>query len=82
MMKHIYTSLDIGSDTIKIVVCELYQGKLNLLAASSYKSKGIKKGLITDVDLATKSIKGAIKEVEDMLDIKIKKIIGKLNAEF
>ena len=64
MMKHIYTSLDIGSDTIKIVVCELYQNKLNLLAASSYKSKGIKKGLITDVDLAKESIKSAFDEVE------------------
>ena len=42
-MKHIYTSLDIGSDSIKIVVCELYQNKLNLLASSSVKSKGVKK---------------------------------------
>lgn len=75
MMKHIYTSLDIGSDTIKVVVCELHQNKLNLLAASSFKSKGIKKGLITDVELATECIKGALLEVEEMLGIKIKKVI-------
>ena len=37
-MRHIYTSVDIGSDTIKIVVCELFNKKLNLLAASSIKS--------------------------------------------
>ena len=47
-MKNIYTSIDIGSDTIKVVTCELYHNKLNLLAASSVKSKGIKKGLIID----------------------------------
>ena len=85
MMKHIYTSLDIGSSSIKIVVCELYQNKLNLLAASSFKSKGIKKGLITDVELATESIKGAIKEVEDMLGIQIKKVVTSVpsfNAEY
>ena len=85
MMKHIYTSLDIGSDTIKIVVCELYQNKLNLLAASSYKSKGIKKGLITDVELATDSIKKAFNEIEGMLGIKIKKVITSVpsfNAEY
>lgn len=85
MMKHIYTSLDIGSDTIKIVVCELYQNKLNLLAASSFKSKGIKKGLITDVELATECIKGAILEVEDMLGINIRKVIASIpsfNAEY
>lgn len=85
MMKHIYTSLDIGSDTIKIVVCELHQNKLNLLAASSFKSKGIKKGLITDVELATECIKGALLEVEEMLGIKIKKVITSVpsfNAEY
>lgn len=85
MMKHIYTSLDIGSDSIKIVVCELYQNKLNLLASSSYKSKGIKKGLITDVELATESIKKALKEVEDTLDIRIRKVITSVpsfNAEY
>ena len=85
MMKHIYTSLDIGSDTIKIVVCELYQNKLNLLAASSFKSKGIKKGLITDVELATECIKGAFNEIEEMLGIKIKKVITAVpsfNAEY
>ena len=85
MMKHIYTSLDIGSDTIKVVVCELHQNKLNLLAASSFKSKGIKKGLITDVELATDCIKGALLEVEEMLGIKIKKVITSVpsfNAEY
>ena len=28
-MKHIYTSVDIGTDTTKVVVTELYKGKLN-----------------------------------------------------
>ena len=74
-MKHIYTSVDIGSDSIKIVVCELFQNKLNLLAATSFKSKGIKKGLITDVELAVITIKQAINEVENMINIKLKKVI-------
>lgn len=74
-MRHVYTSIDIGSDTVKVVVCELFNNKLNLLAASSVKSKGIKKGLITDVYEASTSVKSAINEVEDMLGIKIKKVI-------
>ena len=84
-MKHIYTSLDIGSDTIKIVVCELYQNKLNLLAANNYKAEGIKKGLITDPDLAMKCIKNAFIETEEMLGIRIKKVIASIpsfNAEY
>ncbi len=75
-MKHIYTSLDIGSENIKIVVCELYKNKLNLLAASSFKSKGITRGLITDVELASMSIKQAFQEINDMLGIKINKVIA------
>lgn len=85
MMKHIYTSIDIGSDAIKIVVCELYKNKINLLASSAFKSKGIKKGLITDVDLASECIKGAFSEIEDMLGIKIKKVVttvSSFNAEY
>lgn len=75
-MKHIYTSLDIGSDSIKIVVCELYKNKLNLLAASSFKSKGITKGLITDVELACITLRQAFQEINEMLGIKINKVIA------
>lgn len=75
-MKHIYTSLDIGSDTIKIAVCELFQNKLNVLAATACKSKGIKRGLITDFELASITIKQAFNEIEDMLGFKINKVIA------
>lgn len=84
-MKHIYTSVDIGSDTIKIVVCELFNNKLNLLAASSVKSKGIKKGLITDVYEASESVKTGLAELEEMLGIKITKAIASVpgyNTEY
>lgn len=81
-MKHVYSSVDIGTDTIKIVVCELYKNRLNLLAASSVKSNGIKKGLITDVDEATISLKQAFNEVEQMLGIRIKKVIASVPSYF
>ena len=81
-MKYVYTSVDIGSDTIKVVVCELFDNKLNLLAASSVKSRGIKKGLITNGKEASISLKKAITEVEDMLGIKIKKVIASIPNYF
>jgi len=81
-VKHIFSSIDIGSDSVKIVVCELYNNKLHLLAASSVKSKGIKKGLITNVNDATISIKQAFNEVESMLGIKIRKVIATVPSYF
>lgn len=82
MMKHVYTSVDIGSDAIKVIVCELYKGKLNLLAATSVKSNGIKKGLITDLDKASVSLNKAISEIEAILGIRIKKVIASVPAYF
>ncbi len=81
-MKNIYTSIDIGSNTIKVVVCELYGNKLNLLAASSTKSSGIKKGLIVDFDAASVSLKKAIKEIESMLGISIKRVLASVPSYF
>ena len=74
-MKHIYTSLDIGSDSVKIAVCELYQNRLNLLAATTIKSSGIKRGLIFDVELASKCIDKAFNDISDMVGFKIDKTI-------
>lgn len=84
-MRHIYTSIDLGSDSIKVVVCELFSNKLNLLAASSYKSRGIKNGLIIDPELAGQSIKSALSEIEAMLGIQVKNVIATIpsyNASF
>ncbi len=75
-MKHVYASIDIGSDAIKLAVCELYQNHLNLLAATSVPSRGVKKGLIVEPELAKKSISLALRSIEDMLGVKIKKIIA------
>jgi len=79
-MKHIYSSIDIGTDNIKIVVCELYQNKINLLAATSTKSQGIKKGLIADFELAKKSVSNAFREIEEMLGFKIRQVIALVPA--
>lgn len=75
-MRYIYTCVDIGSDTIKVVVCELYHGRYNLLSASCVPSKGIKKGLVTDVEEAKKCLKTAFSKVEEMLGFKINKTIA------
>lgn len=79
-MKHVYTCIDIGTDTIKVAVCELYNNKLNLLAASSVKSEGIKKGVIVNQNLAKEKIEKALNEVEEMLGINIKKVIVSMHG--
>ena len=74
-MKQIITSLDIGTSTIKLVVGEIYNKKLNVLACSEVKSKGVKKGLIVNPELAFESLTEVFKKCEEILEIKIKNVI-------
>lgn len=82
MLKNIFTSIDIGSNNIKVIVCELLNNKLNLLAASSVSSKGIKRGMIVDATLAASAIKKAFDEIESMLGIRVKKVIATVPSYF
>lgn len=84
-MKKIYTAVDIGSDTIKFVVSELYNNKFNVLAAHTIKSKGIRKGLIVDANLVINTLKDGLKEINENLGIEIKRAIVNVpsyNAKF
>lgn len=71
----IYSCIDIGSDTIKIVVGKIENDELFILAATNTRSVGIKKGIIVDKDLAMKSINIALDEVEKELGFRIDKAI-------
>lgn len=74
-MKKIYTSIDIGSDTVKFLVAEEINGKIYVLSSSSIKSKGIRKGLIVDANLAVNTIKDGIKKINDDLGFDIKRVL-------
>ena len=84
-MKKTYSSIDVGSDTIKFIVGEYYNKKVNILASHSVKSKGVRKGLIVDSNLAFNAIKDGLKVINNMLDITVKKVIVNIpgnNAKF
>ena len=75
-MSDIYTSIDLGTNSIKIVVAEKYNGKYHVLASTSSPSSGIKNGFIVETKSATNSVKNAIKQINEMLGIKITKVIA------
>ncbi len=74
-MKKIFTSIDIGSDTVKFLVCEEFMGKVNVLASNEIKTKGVRKGLIVDSNLLVNTIKDGIKELDTKLGFNIKKVL-------
>lgn len=81
-MRKIYTSIDLGSDTIKAICCELFNNKLHLLASSTIKSEGIRKGVITNQDLVLSSVIKVINELENEIGIKINKTLVNVPSYF
>lgn len=75
ILKKIYTSIDLGSDSIKVVVAEKLNRRFHVLASSSVRSVGIKQGIIKDMKMAIQSVNFAVSEVEKKLGRKINKAI-------
>lgn len=74
-MRKIFTALDIGSNTIKVVVGEFIGTKLNILSAVKVTSRGYVNNYILDKEALISRIKEAISKTEEELNIKIKKVI-------
>ena len=47
-MRKIISSIDLGSNELKLVVAEIRGNKTNILASCTEKSHGIKNGLVYD----------------------------------
>ena len=74
-MRKIYTGIDVGSDSIKIVTSEFLNDRFYTLASVSVKSVGITRGIITDYDMALNSLNLAKKEIEKALGTSVNKAI-------
>ena len=57
-------AIDIGSTKICTIIAEIDNGKVQILGHGIAKSQGIKKGAITNIELASKSIKKAINDAK------------------
>ena len=69
-----FTGLDIGTNSIKVLVAELRNGELNVIGVSNAKSKGVKDGVIVDIEAAATAIKSAISQAEEKAGISIKSV--------
>jgi len=69
-----FTGLDIGTSSIKVLVAEHRDGEVNVIGVSNAKSKGVKDGIIVDIEAAASAIKSAITQAEEKAGISIKSV--------
>jgi cell division protein FtsA len=73
---HVVVGLDIGTTKICAVVAEMTEdGTVNIIGVGSSPSRGLKKGVVVDIDLTVDSIKKAVEEAELMTG-------GQINAVY
>ena len=75
-MSDIYAGIDLGTDSIKLVVCEKNGNKYHVLACTSRPSSGIKNGFIVDMKSAVNSCRGVIRDASELLGMKISKVVA------
>ena len=70
--KHLITGLDIGTSKVVAMVAEVGDDStLNIIGVGIHPSKGLKKGVIVNIDTTVQAIQKAIEEAEHMADCKI-----------
>jgi len=67
--------LDIGTSKIVTVVAEVTpEGRMQIIGTGSHESKGLKKGVVVNIDTTVNSIQRALEEAELMADCKISRV--------
>ena len=74
--KSLLVALDVGTSKIVVIVAELQEdGILKIIGLGQHLSKGLKKGVVINIDSTIQAIQRAIEEAELMADCKIKDVI-------
>lgn len=75
MNNGVYTSLDIGTTSIKVVVSEVDNNQLKVIGVGKAKSKGLKRGMIVDIDATVQAIQSAVKQASDKTGVMINQLV-------
>lgn len=75
MNNGVYTSLDIGTTSIKVIVSEVINGQLNVIGVGRADSSGLKRGMIVDIDQTVQSIQRAVKQASDKSGVIITQLV-------
>ena len=74
--KNLIVGLDIGTSKIVAIVAEVMpDGRLEIIGMGSHPSRGLKKGVVVNIETTVNAIQRALEEAELMADCKIRDVI-------
>lgn len=74
-MGKIYTGIELGSSSIKVLVLEVVNGAYHVLTTALAPSKGIKKKEVVDVKSCASMLQIAVRKAEEQIGMKIEEAI-------
>ncbi|MCI1975266.1 MAG: cell division protein FtsA [Limosilactobacillus sp.] len=78
----VYVGLDIGTTSIKALVCENVKGQMKVIGVGVEPAAGMSRGVIVDIDKTARAISNAIAQAEEKSNVDIKKVIVGLPANY
>ena len=82
-MKKNVLAIDIGSSKICAIIAEIStEGAVQIAGAGIVRSQGIKKGSITNIELASKAIKAALSDAKRVAGTEIKRAIVSISGAY
>lgn len=70
-----FVGLDIGTTSVKVVVAEYANRRLNVIGMGIERSEGLSRGVIVDIDKTVESIKNAVQQAEQKANVKIDNVV-------
>jgi len=74
--------IDIGSSKICAIIAQKSDDDIKILGAGIAKSQGLKKGIITNIELASKSIKAALNDAKRVAGTQFEKVIVSISGAY
>jgi cell division protein FtsA len=82
MSRKTITAIDVGSSKITTIISSVEEGETpSVIGVCSYPSKGIKKGVVVNIDDATNAISESVMAAERMAGITVSDICVSINGE-
>ena len=74
--RNVLVALDIGTSKIVTLVAEVTpEGTLNLIGMGNHPSRGLKKGVVVNIESTVNAIQRSLEEAELMADVKIREVV-------
>ncbi|MCM0582395.1 cell division protein FtsA [Weissella diestrammenae] len=72
--------LDVGTNTVKVLVADVRDKQVNVIAVGRAVSHGVKRGVVVDIDAAANDIRMALAQVTEQTNQEVKEVIASIPA--